>query len=282
MPLVVEYVLKTFSLAIVDVRIDMSSSFPTISSSVSSTLMLLEAEHDLNAISLAFIDARLDMSASFLTMSDCKGSFCFADVSPSSGSTDYERFSEPCDSRNPKKPRWQDEEPPDTGGSLPPITDPPPTHFPSVVAAPRQPLSYKDSLMSDSNDNNMHEDEPLEEDDIEILEGEVTRTVVDGLISIQFSDRIQALAEKNFLTVLADGPWTIFGHYLTGEPWSPDFSPSQPHPSRVIAWIRLPGLPATLYKRSLIEEIGNCIGHVVRIDYQTESGCRGRFARDSS
>ncbi|KAK8563441.1 hypothetical protein V6N12_035587 [Hibiscus sabdariffa] len=86
-------------------------------------------------------------------------------------------------------------------------------------------------------------------------------------------------SHEDFLTVLADDPWTIFGHYLTVEPWSPDFSPSQPYPSKVVTWIRLPGLSATLYKWSLIEEIGNCIGLVVRIDYQTESGCRGRFAR---
>ncbi|KAK8489500.1 hypothetical protein V6N11_047454 [Hibiscus sabdariffa] len=58
-------------------------------------------------------------------------------------------------------------------------------------------------------------------------------------------------SQEDFLTVLVDGPWMVLGL---------DFQ-------------------LLFYKRSLIEEIGNCIGHVIHIDYQTENGCRGRFAR---
>ncbi|KAK8572182.1 hypothetical protein V6N12_028243 [Hibiscus sabdariffa] len=46
-----------------------------------------------------------------------------------------------------------------------------------------------------------------------------------------------------------------------------------------MVWIRLPGLPVPLYKKSLIEEIGESIGHVIKLDSQTEWGRRGRFAR---
>ncbi|KAK8521568.1 hypothetical protein V6N12_031462 [Hibiscus sabdariffa] len=81
------------------------------------------------------------------------------------------------------------------------------------------------------------------------------------------------------LKVLADGPWTIFGYYLTIEPWSPNFSTSQLHPRKIVAWVRLPGLPVTLYKRNIISKIGESIGPVIKIDFQTESGRRGRFAR---
>ncbi|KAL4354587.1 hypothetical protein GQ457_06G029720 [Hibiscus cannabinus] len=83
----------------------------------------------------------------------------------------------------------------------------------------------------------------------------------------------------DYLHVLADGPWTVFGHYVFVEPWSEDFSTAQPYPSNIVAWIRLPGLPVTLYKRSLITELGECIGRVLKLDYQTETGRRGRFAR---
>ncbi|KAK9006252.1 hypothetical protein V6N11_035297 [Hibiscus sabdariffa] len=213
----------------------------------------------------------------------------------------------PDDSRNPKKARRHDEEPSNIGRSLPSTTNPSLPSHPLSPTSQRQPMSYKDSLLGESKDKPSQGDSFVEDDDIEILDGEVTRSVVDGMISIQFSKRIQALAAKSmdrtiilkllgrrigyetlktkihdlwkpaseiklmdiengyflatfrshndFLTVLADGPWTIFGHYLTVEPWLPDFSPSQPFPSKVVAWIRLPGLPATLYKRSLIEEI---------------------------
>ncbi|GMI87739.1 hypothetical protein HRI_002443200 [Hibiscus trionum] len=84
---------------------------------------------------------------------------------------------------------------------------------------------------------------------------------------------------SDFLHVLTAGPCVVFGHYLTVEPWSTGFNTSQPHPYTIWSWIRLPGLPATLYKRSLITAIGECIGPVKRIDYQTEHDQRGRFAR---
>ncbi|KAK8990801.1 hypothetical protein V6N11_028761 [Hibiscus sabdariffa] len=122
--------------------------------------------------------------------------------------------------------------------------------------------------MGDSNENPIHDD-ILADDDIEILEGEVTRIVLDGLISIQLSECIQSFMDRTiilklfgqrigyatlnnkihelwtlvheiklmdnengyfqaifqtheyFLTVITDVPWTIFGHYLIVEPWSP-------------------------------------------------------------
>ncbi|KAK8481764.1 hypothetical protein V6N12_074477 [Hibiscus sabdariffa] len=48
------------------------------------------------------------------------------------------------------------------------------------------------------------------------------------------------------------------------------------HPRKIVAWVRL---PVTLYKRNLISEIGESIGPIIKIDFQTESGRRGRFAR---
>ncbi|KAL4354463.1 hypothetical protein GQ457_06G022390 [Hibiscus cannabinus] len=90
---------------------------------------------------------------------------------------------------------------------------------------------------------------------------------------VKFIDR------GDYLKDLTEGPWTILGHYLTVEQWSIDFQPTQASPSRLMAWIRLPGLPLTLYKRSFIETIGSQVGFVIKIDFQTENGCRGRFAR---
>ncbi|KAL4283320.1 hypothetical protein GQ457_16G016290 [Hibiscus cannabinus] len=176
------------------------------------------------------------------------------------------------DSRNPKKPRRYNDEPSDIGRSIPPTTDAPsPLRLTSPVSL-HQPISYKDSLMGESNDNPSHGDYLVDDGDIEILDREVTFSIVDGMISIQFFERIQTLATKSmdqtivlkllgrrigyatlktkihelwkpaheiklmdiendyflaifrshddFLTVLAGGSWTIFGHYLTIEPWS--------------------------------------------------------------
>ncbi|KAK8993907.1 hypothetical protein V6N11_008121 [Hibiscus sabdariffa] len=184
----------------------------------------------------------------------------------------------------------------------------------------------KESLMQ----GKTPEEETFEEDYIELQEGDVTRTVTDGLISIEFSEWVQELARKSFehtiilkllgrrigyttlpnklydlwkpknafklmdinndyflaifktesdhLNALANGPWTIFGHYLTVEPWSASFSTSQHFPSMVWTWIRLPGLPTTLYKHNLITTIGEYLGPFVKIDYQAERGRRGRSA----
>ncbi|KAK8476210.1 hypothetical protein V6N12_066952 [Hibiscus sabdariffa] len=40
-------------------------------------------------------------------------------------------------------------------------------------------------------------DDPFDEDNIDIEEGEITRGLVNGIISIDFSDRINALAVKS-------------------------------------------------------------------------------------
>ncbi|KAK8504985.1 hypothetical protein V6N12_032944 [Hibiscus sabdariffa] len=45
-----------------------------------------------------------------------------------------------------------------------------------------------------------------------------------------------------------------------------------------MAWIRLFGLPLTLYKRNFIEAICNQIGSIIKIDFQTDNGFRGHFA----
>ncbi|KAH1131415.1 hypothetical protein J1N35_002793 [Gossypium stocksii] len=83
----------------------------------------------------------------------------------------------------------------------------------------------------------------------------------------------------DYTKVLSRGPWMVYGQYLTVQPWMKDFCPSQPYPKLVLAWIRLPGLPGHLYKKKIIEEIGSTIGKVVRLDFNTDSRIRGRFAR---
>ncbi|MFQ6666341.1 hypothetical protein Gotur_032713 [Gossypium turneri] len=47
----------------------------------------------------------------------------------------------------------------------------------------------------------------------------------------------------------------------------------------VMAWICLLGLLRVLYKRRILEEIGGLIGKVAKLDFNTDNGSRGRFAR---
>ncbi|KAK8564731.1 hypothetical protein V6N12_058314 [Hibiscus sabdariffa] len=160
------------------------------------------------------------------------------------------------------------------------------------LAASRSPPSYKDTLMASTSHSPVTTD-IFDDDEVVLLEGDVTRSDVDGLISIQFSDRphpfrLMDIENDYFLAsfwsrldydkAIIGGPWVIFGHYLVVEPWTVDFS-SQPYPSRVMAWIRLSGLPITLYQRSIITVIGECIGSVIKLDYETACCRWGRFAR---
>ncbi|KAL4298357.1 hypothetical protein GQ457_12G026760 [Hibiscus cannabinus] len=196
---------------------------------------------------------------------------------------------------------------------------------------PKPQASYKDMVTGSSDVHSAEELLPLDDDDIDLLEDDVSIDESEGIPFIVFSDRVQSLALKSmdytlvvkvlgrrvgynvlqnriysiwkpshplklidienayflvkflartdYIRVLSDGPWTIFGHYLTVEPWSMDFNHHQTKPCRILAWVRLPGLPITWHKRSLIEAIGSRIGSVIKIDYQTDNGRRGRFAR---
>ncbi|MBA0787425.1 hypothetical protein Gotri_006751, partial [Gossypium trilobum] len=46
-----------------------------------------------------------------------------------------------------------------------------------------------------------------------------------------------------------------------------------------MAWIRFPSLPGYLYNHKIITEIGEMVGKVAKLDMNTDSRTRGRFAR---
>ncbi|KAL4379982.1 hypothetical protein GQ457_02G035630 [Hibiscus cannabinus] len=84
---------------------------------------------------------------------------------------------------------------------------------------------------------------------------------------------------RDYKKILTDGPWTIYGNYLTVQPWSRSFTTLEKHPSRVVVWVRLPGLPYRYYSKALFRRIAAIVGDVVRVDYNTKAGERGKFAR---
>ncbi|XP_039039738.1 uncharacterized protein LOC120177789 [Hibiscus syriacus] len=85
--------------------------------------------------------------------------------------------------------------------------------------------------------------------------------------------------EDDYTKVLTEGPWIIYGSYLIVQPWSRSFSISEKHPSQVIVWIRLPGLPYRYYTKALFRLIASVVGRVIKVDYNTQAGERGKFAR---
>ncbi|KAL4368746.1 hypothetical protein GQ457_05G015960 [Hibiscus cannabinus] len=84
--------------------------------------------------------------------------------------------------------------------------------------------------------------------------------------------------ERDYTEVLMQGPWTIYGSYLTVQPWSHSFTKPEKHPMQVIVWVRLPGLTYRYYSKALFCHIATLIGRVIKIDYNTKVGGRGKFA----
>ncbi|OMP01255.1 reverse transcriptase [Corchorus capsularis] len=78
---------------------------------------------------------------------------------------------------------------------------------------------------------------------------------------------------------MEEGPWTIFGHYLTVRPWVPDFNPSTATIDSTMVWVRFPGLPMEYYHPRLLMALGNTVGKAVSAYINTRHASRGRFAR---
>ncbi|KAK5842496.1 uncharacterized protein LOC108481591 [Gossypium arboreum] len=122
------------------------------------------------------------------------------------------------------------------------------------------------------------------ENEFELLEGDVNMSIIDGIPVIDFSGRVKEILFKemeltiidpnDYNRVLSQGPWTVYSQYLTVQPWTKHFSPLQPYPSVVLGWIRLLNLPGYLYKRKIIEAISGLIGKVLvdgiaqRVEYE--------------
>ena len=84
---------------------------------------------------------------------------------------------------------------------------------------------------------------------------------------------------EDFDKVLRGGPWFIGDHYLTIKPWEPNFKPSTANCSSVAVWARLPELPIKYYESRVPKNIGSALGPILRIDTQTTTEFKGRYAR---
>ncbi|KAG8488527.1 hypothetical protein CXB51_016411 [Gossypium anomalum] len=73
-------------------------------------------------------------------------------------------------------------------------------------------------------------------------------------------------------------PITKFEHCLDLKS-TPAFSIDQLHLNNSMVWIPLPGLLKGMYTKSLLKFIGNTIGPVAKINYNTNNNSRGQFTR---
>ncbi|KAI9073643.1 hypothetical protein K1719_044386 [Acacia pycnantha] len=83
----------------------------------------------------------------------------------------------------------------------------------------------------------------------------------------------------DYMEALIGGPWVIFDAYLSVGRWRPDFNPKVERIESVVAWVRFPDLPAPLFDKKFLLNLGNSIGKAIRLDVHTAQRTRGRFAR---
>lgn len=86
-------------------------------------------------------------------------------------------------------------------------------------------------------------------------------------------------SKEDFDRVLKEGPWFVGGHFLSIRKWEPNFKPSTASVSSVAVWVRFPKLPIEYYEPTVLRDLGQIIGPVLRIDTRTASESRGRYAR---
>ncbi|KAI9115727.1 hypothetical protein K1719_013396 [Acacia pycnantha] len=162
---------------------------------------------------------------------------------------------------------------------------------------PESPQTYQDLPMSDNTANAGQKEAPSfkdkllnsvsktadeDEDEISIAQGDVSIGTNGQLKLIDLDEEcflVRFKDDMDYQNALLNGPWMIFGHYLTVQPWTPSFKPHEHVINQVVGWIRLPRLPTRYYHKSVIRSIGSVFGEVVKVDYNTDSGDRGKFAR---
>ncbi|KAJ4850282.1 hypothetical protein Tsubulata_044548 [Turnera subulata] len=151
---------------------------------------------------------------------------------------------------------------------LPPPNDPPEITM-SVVSEPPDPQSTTPTNSNTTKQQNLPPMPPKSFKD-SLLKGHQAAVLA---TEPEFQNRF------DYMRALTDGPWTILGHYLTVEPWKPQFDPLFHKIISIVAWIQIPQLSSEYYDRALIHAICMEIGHFVRLDQNTEEALRGRYAR---
>ncbi|XP_019171914.1 PREDICTED: uncharacterized protein LOC109167348 [Ipomoea nil] len=92
-----------------------------------------------------------------------------------------------------------------------------------------------------------------------------------------FLVRFSSIDDLEF--AMYEGPWMVLDHYLIMKPWEPDFDPYNDATEKILAWVRVPSLPAEYYNSIFLRKLGNRIGRIVGVDQATSQVSRGMFAR---
>ncbi|KAI9117743.1 hypothetical protein K1719_011158 [Acacia pycnantha] len=69
----------------------------------------------------------------------------------------------------------------------------------------------------------------------------------------------------DYMEALMGGPWVILDAYTNVARWRPNFCLKNAKIESVVAWVRLPDLPAPLFDKKFLLNLGNAIGKAIRV-----------------
>ncbi|CAN1141827.1 hypothetical protein LINPERHAP2_LOCUS12708 [Linum perenne] len=90
---------------------------------------------------------------------------------------------------------------------------------------------------------------------------------------------VKFTCEQDYFKALTGGPWMLLDHYLAVHQWDPSFRVTNELPKKMVAWVRFPHLPIHFYHGQVLTSLGNLVGKTVKIDFNTQTAKRGKFAR---
>lgn len=81
------------------------------------------------------------------------------------------------------------------------------------------------------------------------------------------------------MKALQNRPWFINGYFLSVRQWEPNFVAEKAKQVHTIIWVCLPQLSTEFYDGIILQNIGNSIGKLLKIDACTSATLCGRYVR---
>ncbi|KAK4280733.1 hypothetical protein QN277_012314 [Acacia crassicarpa] len=74
---------------------------------------------------------------------------------------------------------------------------------------------------------------------------------------------------EDYMEALVGGSWVIADAYLSVARWRPEFNTKNEKIESIVAWVRLSDLPAPLFDKKFLLNLGNSIGKAIWLDVHT-------------
>ncbi|KAG8368960.1 hypothetical protein BUALT_Bualt15G0100600 [Buddleja alternifolia] len=100
------------------------------------------------------------------------------------------------------------------------------------------------------------------------------------IIDLGFGCYIMKLEDRSKMdNILTRGPWMVYNYYLGVRKWTPEFRASTDKTLTAITWARVPEVPVEYLKPDILYCIAKSIGILIKVDHNSFSALREKYAR---